>query len=88
MMYHPSTLMTLIIVVAALLAGGATAALFRGVARNLWAGLVSLGFVLTGGASVLLEMSWVASEMQRLVVQSVALFLLLTGFTFASRARG
>lgn len=88
MMYHPSLLVTLIIVVAALVVGGVTAAVFRGAMRNLWAGVVSLGFVVAGGASVLLEMSWMADEMQRLLAQSVAMFLLLTGAVFAFRARG
>ncbi len=87
MNYHLSWLMTGAVAAAAIVLGVVSAFLIRGVARTLWAVLISLGFVVVGITSVLFDASWMASDLQRLVVQAVAVFLLLTGITFALRAR-
>jgi hypothetical protein len=87
MIYHLSWLMTGAVAAAALVIGIFSAVLLSGVARTLWAVVISLGFVVVGSASVLLDASWMASEPQRLAAQTAALFLLLTGVIFTLRAR-
>ncbi len=86
MEYHLTWIMTLIVFAAALLIGIVSSLIFRqGPIRTIWAVLVSLIFVVTGCASVVLEYSWMATSNQRLVAQAAAIFIGLSGLIYAVR---
>jgi len=86
MTYHLSWLATGIVVVVSIGLGVVTSLVFtKDVPRVIWALLVALVFIGAGIASILFDYSWMASSMQRLVAQALAIGAFLTGITYAMR---